>query len=95
MYVFKFNDPSIDWAFVPICFTMRNANNEGDYFDGIPVNINAEDDITLPFGDVNEASLNAALLNLGASFPKSSKTEVVKNFNPIVGKGLKVEIGAW
>ncbi len=95
MYVFKFNDPSIDWAFVPICFTMRNANNEGDYFDGIPVNINAEDDITQPFGDVNEASLNAALLNLGASFPKSSKTEVVKDFNPIVGKGLKAEIGAW
>ncbi|HSA05276.1 MAG TPA: S41 family peptidase [Tenuifilaceae bacterium] len=95
MYVFKFNDPSIDWAFVPICFTMRNANNEGDFFDGIPVNISAEDDITLPFGDVNEASLNAALLNLGASFPKSSKTEVVKDFNPIVGKGLKAEIGAW
>lgn len=95
MYVFKFNDPSIDWAFVPICFTMRNANNEGDYFDGIPVNISAADDITLPFGDVNEASLNAALLNLGASFPKSSKTEVVKDFNPIVGKGLKAEIGAW
>lgn len=95
MYTFTFRDPSIDWAFVPICFTMRNANNEGDFFDGIPVNISAEDDITLPFGDVNEASLNAALLNLGASFPKSSKTEVVKDFNPIVGKGLKTEIGAW
>lgn len=95
MYTFTFRDPSIDWAFVPICFTMRNANNEGDYYDGIPVNITAADDITLPFGDVNEASLNAALLNLGVSLPKSSKTGVIKDFNPIVGKGLKAEIGAW
>jgi hypothetical protein len=52
MYVFKFNDPSIDWAFVPVCFTMRNANNEGDYYDGIPVNISAKDDVTVPFGDI-------------------------------------------
>lgn len=95
MYVFTFNDPSIDWAFVPICFTMRNANNEGDYYDGIPVNISAVDDIALPFGNVNEASLNAALLNLGVSLPKSSKAGVIKDFNPIVGKGLKAEIGAW
>ena len=95
MYIVKFKDPSIDWAFVPVCFTMRNANNEGDYYDGIPVNINAADDITLPFGDVNEASLNAALLNLGVSLPKSSRAGIIKDFNPIVGKGLKAEIGAW
>jgi len=95
MYTFTFNDPSIDWAFVPICFTMRNANNEGDYYDGIPVNINAADDITLPFGDVNEASLNAALLNIGVTLPKSSKSLVVKDFKPTVGKGLNAEIGAW
>lgn len=95
MYTFTFNDPSIDWAFVPICFTMRNANNEGDYFDGIPVNVNAADDITLPFGDVNEASLNAALLNIGVTLPKSSKSLVVKDFKPTVGKGLNAEIGAW
>lgn len=95
MYTFTFNDPSIDWAFVPICFTMRNANNEGDYFDGIPVNISAADDVKTLFGDVNEASLNAALLNLGVSIPKSSKSEITKDFEPIVGKGLKAEIGAW
>lgn len=95
MYTFTFRDPSIDWAFVPICFTMRNANNEGDYYDGIPVNISAADDITLPFGDANEASLNAALVNLGVSLPKASKYGVVKEFKPIVGKGLKAEIGAW
>lgn len=95
MYTFTFRDPSIDWAFVPVCFTMRNANNEGDYYDGIPVNIAAADDITLPFGDVNEASLNAALLNLGVSLTKASRSGTVKDFNPIVGKGLKAEIGAW
>lgn len=95
MYVLTFNDPSIDWAFVPVCFTMRNANNEGDFYDGIPVNVSAADDVTLPFGDTKEASLNAALVNLGVSLPSASKHLGVKDFNPIVGKGLKAEIGAW
>lgn len=93
MYTFTFTDPSIDWAIVPICFAMLNANDEGDYFEGIPANIYEQDDVSLPFGDTNEASLNAALANLGLT-TKTIKKQIVP-FKSIVGKGIKAEIGAW
>ncbi|MGE0076891.1 MAG: S41 family peptidase [Bacteroidales bacterium] len=92
--MYAFADPSIDWVIVPICFSMRNANNEGDYYDGIPVNIAASDDVTLPFGDVNEASFNAALNYIGVSL-KGTQTKSIKQFKSVTGKGLKAEIGAW
>lgn len=94
MYTFTFNDPSIDWAIVPICFTMRNANNEGDFFSGIPVNVPAVDDVRTLLGNINESSLNASLSYLGL-VEKSAKSISVSEFKPIVGKGLKAEIGAW
>lgn len=94
MYTFTFNDPTIDWAFVPICFTMRNANDEGDFYNGIAVNVNAADDVMSPFGDINEASLNASLSYLGV-VSKSSSKQNVQPYKSIVGKGLKAEIGAW
>ncbi|MCB8963594.1 MAG: hypothetical protein H6536_00955 [Bacteroidales bacterium] len=94
MYAFKFNDPSIDWMIVPICFSMKNANNEGDYFGGIPVNVTAADDVMTNFGDINETSLNAALAHLGVITKSAKKTQTV-DFESIVGKGLGAEIGAW
>lgn len=93
MYTFEFKDPSIDWAIVPVCFSIRNANNEGDYFDGIPVTVEAADDIFTPFGEVTESSLNAALNYLGLR-TKAVKTTYV-TARPITGKGLYEEIGAW
>lgn len=56
--VFNYDDT---WALAPITFKVRNANDEGDYFDGLPVDIPAPDDLTRDFGDPQEASLQAAL----------------------------------
>ncbi|HSV87028.1 MAG TPA: S41 family peptidase [Bacteroidales bacterium] len=56
--IFSYNNK---WAFVPITFKGRNANNEGDFFNGIPANIPAPDDLTRNFGDPLEASLHTAL----------------------------------
>lgn len=94
MYSFKFRDPSIDWVIVPICFTIRNSNNEGDYFDGIPVDVSAADDITHPFGSMDEESLNAAFANLGV-IAKGYARKSAAGVQPFVGKGLQEEIGAW
>ena len=83
-----------DWVLLPVTFTTRNANNEGDYFDGIPVDIQASDDITTMFGDPTEASLNAALAYLGVSV----KSPNVKGYSPVLvpeRKGFYAEIGAW
>lgn len=94
MYSFEFRDPSIDWVIVPICFSIRNSNNEGDYFDGIPVDVSAADDITHPFGSMDEESLNAAFTHLGVN-AKGYIRKAAVGVQPFVGKGLQGEIGAW
>ncbi|MDD2197392.1 MAG: S41 family peptidase [Bacteroidales bacterium] len=92
MYSFSYN--AFDWAFVPICFRFLNANNEGDYYDGIPVGIEAADGISFSFGDINEPSLAAAIGHI-TGLPKTlSKTTFEKLYQP-QQKGLREEIGAW
>ncbi len=45
----------------PVSFRVVNARNEGDYFDGIPVDCAAGDDLEHQLGDSAEASLAEAL----------------------------------
>lgn len=92
--MYAFTSPSFDWAFVPICFRVLNANNEGDYYDGIPVNIPAADNINYPFGDLRESSLAAAMSFIDGSKAKVDVTSTQSVSYP-TRKGLKSEIGAW
>lgn len=46
---------------VPVAFSLKNVNNEGDFFDGIPANCSASDDISHQLGDPAEASYAEAL----------------------------------
>jgi carboxyl-terminal processing protease len=50
-----------DKVLAAVSFTIRNANNEGDYFDGIPPTCPAADDSTHQLGDIEEGSLAEAL----------------------------------
>ena len=50
-----------DKTLAPVSFTLRNANGEGDYFDGIPVTCAAADDLNRQLGDPLEDSLREAL----------------------------------
>ncbi len=61
------------WAMAPITFKTENANNEGDYFNGLPVNIPAGDGLDRMFGDPEELSLKAALGFITAGVTKSDK----------------------
>lgn len=45
----------------PISFNLRNADDQGDYYDGLPVDCTAADDLSQPFGDPAEASTAEAL----------------------------------
>jgi len=45
----------------PTSFRVANALGDGDYFDGLPVDCPAEDDLTVPVGDDNDPRLVAAL----------------------------------
>ena len=50
-----------DKVLVPVTFSLKNANNEGDFFDGIAADCTASDDITHQLGDPAEASYAEAL----------------------------------
>ncbi len=52
----------------PVTFEVVNALGEGGYFNGLPVDCVAEDDLLTPLGDPAEASIDTALqlINTGA-----------------------------
>lgn len=50
-----------DKVLAPVSFSLRNANDEGDYFDGLPPTCRAGDGIDAELGDPLEASLAEAL----------------------------------
>ena len=58
---------------VPVAFSLKNVNNEGDFFDGIAVDCGAPDDISRQLGDPAEASYAEALtvLRTGACSPRA------------------------
>jgi carboxyl-terminal processing protease len=56
-YGFNFCDKTL----AAVAFSIVNARGEGDYFDGIPADCRAPDDIEHEMGDAEEASLAEAL----------------------------------
>jgi hypothetical protein len=50
-----------DKVLAPVAFSLRNANDEGDYFGGLPATCPAGDGIDAELGDAAEASLAEAL----------------------------------
>jgi carboxyl-terminal processing protease len=63
-----------DKILYPVAFSIKNANLEGDFFDGIPVDCVASDDYTHQLGDTNEASFAEALrfIRTGACTPRAT-----------------------
>lgn len=53
-----------DYVFFPVTFEYVNSLGEGRFYDGIPADILAADDITHDFGDPEESSLAAAIAYL-------------------------------
>ena len=50
-----------DKVLAPVSFTLRNAQGQGDFFDGFAPDCAAPDDVSHQLGDVVEASLREAL----------------------------------
>jgi carboxyl-terminal processing protease len=53
--------PFCDKVVAPVSFSMVNADGEGDFFGGLPVNCVADDDLDHALGDMHEHSLAEAL----------------------------------
>lgn len=68
-----FGVPILDVDLYAVSFQTFNSAGEGDYFDGIPFDQFAYDDVTRDFGDQDEAMLNTALMHaFTGSFPAVS-----------------------
>ena len=64
-----------DKVLAPVSFSMKNANGEGDFFDGIQPTCPAEDDLDHEFGDLLEGSFQEALMVIhtgGCSAPRAA-----------------------
>jgi carboxyl-terminal processing protease len=73
MYAFPFTN--YDYVVLPVSFKYTNANDEGDFYQGIAPNLLAMDDLTRDFGDPQEESLKAILdyINTGSTQLKSTR----------------------
>lgn len=65
-----------DKILYPVAFSIKNANLEGDFFDGLQVDCVAGDDYTHQLGDTAEASFAEALrfIRTGSCTPRSSES---------------------
>lgn len=83
------------YAFAPVTFKYANADDFGDFLDGLPADAYAGDDITRAFGDPQEASLKEALHYIETGnftmHPKR-KSLLVQPWEQMTG--LRQEIGA-
>jgi carboxyl-terminal processing protease len=63
-----------DKVLYPVAFSIKNANFEGDFFDGLPADCAAGDDYTHQLGDTAEASFAEALtfIRTGSCSPRSA-----------------------
>ncbi len=91
--MYSFDSIENQWVYVPICFFINNSLGQGYYFEGIPVNFSAVDDIASDFGELSEASLNAAIGALGTITPDKLVPSIRANYHPKFG--IEQEIDAW
>jgi len=80
-----------DKTLFPVAFEGRNAKNEGGYFNGIPADCAADDDLDHPLGDPAEGSLAAALAFIRNGSCDASSAAVARaqaRREELIGRGL-------
>ena len=94
MSVFESEEYGI--AVAPITYKLLNANDEGEYFDGIPVDYNIPDDITYSWGDPQEACLKQALdIINGDMTAVATKSVRIQSKSLPLKRGLQEITGAY
>ncbi len=95
MYAFPFTN--YDYVVLPVSFKYTNANDEGDFYEGIPPSLLAVDDLTRDFGDPQEESLKTILdyINTGSVQLKSTRQgmEKIRIIGP--DKGVRQYLKAY
>lgn len=88
-----------DKVLAPVSFSIRNANGEGDFFDGIPPTCVAADDASHPLGDVAEGSFAEAIayLRTGTCSVRSEASRALRRAvdeRPAIS-GWQLLVNAW
>ena len=91
--------PFCDKVLAPVSFTLRNADGQGDFFDGLQPNCPAADDVEHQLGDPLEGSLREALavIATGQCSPTAAATPSasLRRVQAIpAGTGWQVFVGA-
>ncbi|MCC5946401.1 MAG: hypothetical protein JJT94_15830 [Bernardetiaceae bacterium] len=80
----------------PVCFEVRNADLQADYFDGIPADAYVKDDLSRDFGDPEELCTAEAIHYLiNGSFSDTPEGRIGRSQQKLIElKGFQREIGA-
>lgn len=93
--MYAYSDNSYRYAFVPVCFRLQNAEGNGDYFQGLPADVDAPDDLRHVFGNPQEASLHQALYHIeNGAFDQTKAGVRSLPANRVDYNSLQDEIGA-
>jgi hypothetical protein len=87
-----------DKVLFPVSFRSRNAAGETDYFDGLPADCSASDNLDRALGDPAESSLAEALhfLRTGGCSPQSSRAAgALRELPPLPGTGWQQLLNAY
>ncbi len=83
MYLFGYPSTNPKYAFVPVTFSLFNAQDQGDFFDGIPVTNYVPDDLTRDFNNRDELCLKESIAFLTG---QGTKSAYVKTSRPLLSK---------
>ncbi len=88
-----------NYAYFPVTFSTKNANNYGGYFDGLQADAYVADDLEHPLGDTAERCLNEALyyirngtFSLKKSYTSQKHTILKPEIEKVLIKGFQSDI---
>lgn len=91
-----FGWPIFDVDLYAVSFKLTNSQGYGDYFDGMPVDVNANDDVSKNWGDPDESMFKQALYHIqngsfmaiSRSMQAGARSELNKERNSRLNNGL-------
>jgi C-terminal processing protease CtpA/Prc len=92
--MYAFYDNQRHYAFLPVCFRVANANEESDYYTGLPADAEVADDLSERFGSSEEDCLEQALFHIENGYFLTTKSVKTSSYNKVEYKSLKDLIGA-
>jgi carboxyl-terminal processing protease len=74
MYGFTFHE----WYFYPVTVSLRNADGYGDFYNGLPVDVTADEALDKDWGDITDPNISQALsfIETGSFYKESTSAQI-------------------